>query len=195
MGDRQNKEMYITKWAKGEISNFKKHWFLFGVLMFCISGSSAISYYEAKPLYNYIKTEFFYSTKFIQIRANQGSDSESLPNPAAESIEVKNSTERETSPEASAPTILKVVEAIHKVETNHGTDLSGLHGKCVAQGKDNSYSYSPGKCYENEEATKKIVIDWFKRKTKDYTMEEALNLYGCGKISDCGYSQVILNLI
>lgn len=83
----------------------------------------------------------------------------------------------------------KIADRIYEVETRKGTDLSGKHGRCVAQGKANGYSYAPGVCYSSDEEARKIVIDWLKRKTQNMTIQEALCLYGgAGKVQTCEYA-------
>jgi hypothetical protein len=186
--------MYITNWVREKKIRFLKSKFLVFLLGGAIIGSSIIIYYEGIPLYRYIREGYQYSTTFLQIQSYQGSLA-----PAGEYQDERESMKGVSlkDPSPSKTQIEKVVKAIHKVETNYGTDLSGLHGKCVAEGKDNSYSYSPGKCYTNEQETKEIVIEWFERKTKEMTIESALCLYGPdGKpLETCAYAKGIINLI
>ena len=88
----------------------------------------------------------------------------------------------------------KIVDRIGEVETNSGKNLNGLHGKCVLRGLDNTYSYSPGTCYKDEQETRNIVTNWLEQKTKEMPIKDALNLYGCGK-KQCDYADKIINHI
>lgn len=178
----------MRKWIKCKKDRFLKSKFLCFLLGLIIGSTLIFNYLVAKPIVLNLLEGYNTASVFLQIRANKGQDSESLPDPAEDSyVEEKVS-------KPIPPSILSIVDAIHFVESNHGKDLSGLHGKCVAQGKDNSYSYGK-KCYENEEKTKEIVIDWFERKTKTMSLETALCYFGgAGKVSSCDYANKI-NLI
>jgi hypothetical protein len=120
-----------------------------------------------------------YSTKFIEIRADQGNLVSTGLNQAEESKEV----ERDVAPATSAPSILKIVDKVYQLESSGGKNDQ----KCERIGKHNGYGFGQWEghntCFSSDDEAREQVIKWFENKLKTMTVEQALQLYSGNTVS------------
>lgn len=85
-----------------------------------------------------------------------------------------------------------IYDKVSMLESGRGTNLSGKHGKCVAQGKTNSIGYAPhlGYCFDSKTDEMIALGKWFqKRFDEGLTLDQALCYWNTGhKLSECAYS-------
>jgi hypothetical protein len=102
----------MKNYIKAKFLQFKQSRFLLGLLCLIIGATSTISFYEGRPLYNYIKTGYALADEFL-LKADKGGLVKAVPYPAVEKS-------GETLMEKQAPT--ETTSPVSLIENIFGAD-------------------------------------------------------------------------
>jgi hypothetical protein len=169
--------------------HLKNSRFFLAIICLIIGATYTYVYQVGLPYYQTMREGYQYSTRFIEIRADQGNLVSTGLNQAEESEKV----ESEIAPATSSPTISK---KIFQLESS-----SGKNDKCQREGLGfNGYGYGVynGKfpCFKTQEEIDGIVKDWIEMHIAEGLTEGQIAChYNQGNILDtCDYYQKYLSL-
>lgn len=162
----------LKNWVKEKIKNLINSRFTLGLVCLVIGCSYTYLYLEGIKYWHWVETGYAYS-EIILNRPEQeplvSQDASGLP--GSQLLESQDSTGSEK-PRLSSS---QIVERIRQIESNNGQ--AGLAVTCKSRGMSNEYGYNPPNCYASHEQLTTIVEEWFDRKLKTMSLEEALELY------------------
>jgi len=160
----------LKNWVKEKFKNFINSRFTLGMVCLIIGSTYTYLYWQGIEYWQWVETGYAYSEVILN-----KSDKDSLVTtgelPDSGQLESQDSL----GSEKPRPSSSQIVQRIRQIESGNGT--AGLAVTCKAKGLSNEYGYNPPTCYASHEQLTTIVEEWFDRKLKTMTLEEALRLY------------------